>query len=98
LTIPILTCFKKIAFDIEEQQQDGTASSESEEPEHAGPEGPEPDLQQGCLMNESTRLVFDLVNSLLGIFGLSIFVIIFVVLFLIFGNIDGKPWTTVFDN
>jgi hypothetical protein len=98
LTIPILTCFKKTAFDIEEQQQDGTASSESEEPEPEGPEGPEPNLQQGCLMNESTRLVFDLVNSLLGIFGLSIFVIIFVVLFLIFGNIDGKPWTTVFDN
>ena len=93
--------FKKTAFDIEEQQQEGTASSESEEPEAEGPEEPEepePNLQQGCLMNESTRLVFDLVNSLLGIFGLSIFVIIFVVLFLIFGNIDGKPWTTVFDN
>ncbi len=90
--------FKKTAFDIEEQQQDGAASSESEEPEAEGHEGPEPNLQQGCLMNESTRLVFDLVNSLLGIFGLSIFVIIFVVLFLIFGNIDGKPWTTVFDN
>ena len=44
------------------------------------------------------RLIFDVINSLLGIFGLSIFIIIFIVLFLIFGNIDGKPWTTVFDN
>jgi hypothetical protein len=52
----------------------------------------------GCFVNESTRMIFDMINSLLGIFGLSIFIIIFIVLFLIFGSIDGKPWTTVFED
>ena len=43
-------------------------------------------------------MIFDLINSLLGIFGLSIFIIIFIVLFVIFSSIDGNTRTAVFQD
>ena len=45
-------------------------------------------------VSESTQMAFDVINSLLGIFGLSIFIMIFIVLFVIFSSVDGKTWMT----
>jgi len=46
--------------------------------------------------SQQARFIFDVINSTLGIFGIAIFIIIFITLFVIFANVDGKPWTSVF--